>query len=334
MIGLVGLGLFLFIVVLNYTHWFSSRTSALNAGSQVIETEMGPIEYALVGDEGPVVLSLHGVPGGYDFGIGVANMLSLNESGFRVLSVSRPGYLRTPLNGLVSAESQADLYAALLDELAIDSVALLAVSGGGPSALALAQCHPERVWGMIMAITITRKWTLDDHAKSVVAFRRLPPILVNLSRWYIQQFALRLNPRRVVIQNVAVNTRVDPDALGSLADEIMADPERMAHLILSISFSAPMSTRWEGTLNDLDHQAELPNEPDYRAIRAPVFAVYGQQDALVPLEHVEYMVEHLPHVEIHIDPEGGHIPYFHHQWSFVQSRSVEFLWEHAPTVQD
>ena len=41
--------------------------STLNAESEIAETALGEIEYILKG-EGPVVLALHGGPGGYDQG--------------------------------------------------------------------------------------------------------------------------------------------------------------------------------------------------------------------------------------------------------------------------
>ena len=47
-------------------------------------------EYQLVGDSGPVLLFLHGTPGGYDQGTSVPEV--------RVLTPSRPGYLRTPID--------------------------------------------------------------------------------------------------------------------------------------------------------------------------------------------------------------------------------------------
>ena len=87
----------------------------LMTGSQVIETRRGPVEYAIVGDRGPVVLLLHGGIGGWDQGVALGvDLLSrdathpdyrqtLDEGAdllaepFRLVAPSRVGYLRTPL---------------------------------------------------------------------------------------------------------------------------------------------------------------------------------------------------------------------------------------------
>jgi 2-hydroxy-6-oxonona-2,4-dienedioate hydrolase len=82
------------------------------AGSRMLETASGPIEYAEVG-EGRPVLVIHGAGGGYDQGLDLA--AGLVRYGFRVIAVSRFGYLRTPLPKDASPAAQADAHAAVLD---------------------------------------------------------------------------------------------------------------------------------------------------------------------------------------------------------------------------
>jgi pimeloyl-ACP methyl ester carboxylesterase len=66
----------------------------ISTGGVIMQTRCGPIEYAVLG-EGPPLLSVHGAGGGFDQGLDLAE--SLARSGFRVIAVSRFGYLRTPL---------------------------------------------------------------------------------------------------------------------------------------------------------------------------------------------------------------------------------------------
>jgi hypothetical protein len=76
------------------------------------------VEFDLTGGEGSVVLSSHGGIGGVDQ---ARVMLGwLDPTHYRLLSVSRPGYLNTPLASGQSFEEQADLFAALLDALGIE----------------------------------------------------------------------------------------------------------------------------------------------------------------------------------------------------------------------
>jgi pimeloyl-ACP methyl ester carboxylesterase len=95
-----------------------------------VETAAGPVEYDLTPGDGPIVLASHGGWGGLDQARVLLDWLA--PAGYRLLSVSRPGYLATPLSSGRTMEEQADLFAALLDTLGIDAAGVLAVSSGGP----------------------------------------------------------------------------------------------------------------------------------------------------------------------------------------------------------
>lgn len=119
----------------------------LKSPSGMIETRFGPVEYASRG-EGPVLLSVHGGgAGGFDSGLIMCECFRKN--GFRVISPSRPGYLRTPLERGASFEEQADLLAAFIDALGLNSVAVAGASAGGPPGYLMAQRHPGRVKSLI-----------------------------------------------------------------------------------------------------------------------------------------------------------------------------------------
>lgn len=79
---------------LSYQHDIHVARERVLAGSQVIETACGPIEYAISGDGFPVLV-MHGAGGGYDQGLEIAR--SFVGDGFRFIVPSRFGYLRTPL---------------------------------------------------------------------------------------------------------------------------------------------------------------------------------------------------------------------------------------------
>ncbi|MDY6796419.1 MAG: hypothetical protein SWK76_14260 [Actinomycetota bacterium] len=77
----------------------------------------------------PQVLSVHGVPGGYDQAIMLGRPFTKN--GFATICPSRPGYLRTPLSTGRTIEEQADAMAALLDYLELEKVGVVCCSAGG-----------------------------------------------------------------------------------------------------------------------------------------------------------------------------------------------------------
>ncbi|HET6982807.1 MAG TPA: alpha/beta hydrolase, partial [Myxococcaceae bacterium] len=108
-------------------------------------------EYASRGS-GPPVLVVHGAGGGFDQGLALGERLI--DHGYRVIAMSRFGYLRTPMPADASAEAQADAHACLLDALGVDHAAVFGVSAGGPSTIQLCLRHPERCSAMILLVPL------------------------------------------------------------------------------------------------------------------------------------------------------------------------------------
>lgn len=131
-------------------------------GRRVIDTgtALGPVEVVIVksgnsNKETPPVLVVHGIFGGIDQGC----LLARNHlpSDCQVISVSRFGYLGSPLPSAIDTNDrvqvvfhQADALAAVLDELDIDRAVVFATSAGATSALAFAMQHSKRCAGLIL----------------------------------------------------------------------------------------------------------------------------------------------------------------------------------------
>src|SRR5690242_8650438 len=126
---LAGFGVF---VYLEYSRDIRAARARISSGSEVINTSCGPIEYAEAGT-GPAVLVIHGAGGGFDQGLDLAQPLI--DAGFRVIAMSRFGYLRTPMPAVASPEAQADAHACLLGALKIGRVGVIGGSAGAPSAM-------------------------------------------------------------------------------------------------------------------------------------------------------------------------------------------------------
>ncbi|UCG02698.1 MAG: alpha/beta hydrolase, partial [Candidatus Heimdallarchaeota archaeon] len=135
---LIVLVVIIILLIISYLRWKKSVLRVMDDG-EVMETAMGKIHYKLTG-EGPVLFFMHGGPGGIDQAYFLDDMV---EEGYYILTVSRPGYLRTPF-APYSYEEQVDQYIVLLDKLAIDKVVPMGYSAGGPLALNFANKYPER----------------------------------------------------------------------------------------------------------------------------------------------------------------------------------------------
>src|SRR5262245_43436239 len=124
-----------------FVSWRRRLLARVLRGGEIAETASGPVEFARVGT-GPVILHFHGGATGYDQTLALC--WDVQETGFTVLTPSRPGYVRTPLAAGATPEQAADAMANLLDVLRIGKVCIMGTSGGGPTALQFALRHPGR----------------------------------------------------------------------------------------------------------------------------------------------------------------------------------------------
>ncbi len=88
---LVAAGVAIFsLALLACWSWKHGRLAALRAGSALVQTARGPIEYAITG-EGPPLLVIHGGMGGYDQALGLGALVNRHSGGhgFTVLAPSR-----------------------------------------------------------------------------------------------------------------------------------------------------------------------------------------------------------------------------------------------------
>ena len=138
--------------------WKQSLAEKLVDESVVVMTDAGKVEYALQG-QGPMVAVLHGTPGGYDQVFASSGSVPDEMS---LLAISRPGYLRTPIESGRTPQAQADLLAALLDNLNEKKITVVGVSGGGPAALQFALRHPDRTQALILLSARTKAHPLSD----------------------------------------------------------------------------------------------------------------------------------------------------------------------------
>ena len=124
-------------------------TARLLRDSHVATTACGPIEYSEVGS-GPAVLAIHGAGGGYpqmaEFGD------TLAPAGFRVVAVSRFGYLQTPSPIHADVKEQAAAHACLLDSLGITTAAVFGVSAGAPSSIQFCLDFPARCSALVLLV--------------------------------------------------------------------------------------------------------------------------------------------------------------------------------------
>jgi pimeloyl-ACP methyl ester carboxylesterase len=280
-----------------------------------VATRRGPVECAIVG-EGPAVLALHGAMGGHDQSLLLAR--TLGAPGFRYVCLSRPGYLGTDLARGRTPREQADLYRDVLDALGVDRAAVLAVSGGGPSALQFAASHRDRCWGAVIVSSVCSR----NHVRLPLA-------------WYLMKLTARCGPLVAAMRRKAAS---DPEraARRSIPDpalraRTLADLEAGPLLhALQLSTLDRMRLRLPGTENDVA-VTRGALALDLERIAVPVLVVHGTGDRVAPFAQGQAMASRIPAAELLALEGGDHVAIFTHREQ-ARARVAEFLRAHAPAA--
>lgn len=282
------------VVHLTYSRDRRETRNRLIAGSQVIQTRHGPLEYTALGD-GPPVLVVHGAGGGYDQGVLLARAFS--GEGFRWIIPSRFGYLRTSKPADASPAAQADAFVDLLDSLGIGRTGLLAMSGGVPPSLQLAALHPERTSALVLLSSA-------PYTPLTGANQKLPvPIWVyhalfssDFPYWVLQRVA------RAPLERMF---DVSPALRAGLTRE-----ERVMVAEMVDSFQ-PVTWRIDGIRNEV---AAIYPRASYhlKAINSPTLVVHAADDHISPFSVAEYTARQIRGAQFLPLATGGHLLLGHH----------------------
>ncbi len=294
-LGLAALGLLALaasVVYYAYQRDIRRERERVASGSEVVQTRCGPIEYAAMGD-GPAVLIFHGAGGGFDQPLDAARELAAR--GFRVVTLSRFGYLRTPRPADASAVAQADAHACLLDALQIKRAAIVGVSAGAPSSMQFALRHPDRCTALVLLVPLAYAPRSDAplaKPQAVARFMLEHAVKSDFFFWLAMQAA-----PSTVVRNILA---VPPEALAR-ADA--AEQARIARLMRQI---LPLSERQQGLLNDIAVASSLPRY-ELERIAVPALVISLEDDLYGTFESARYTAQHIPAAKFVSFPTGGHL---------------------------
>jgi 2-hydroxy-6-oxonona-2,4-dienedioate hydrolase len=261
--------------------------------SELAATPCGPIEYAAAGT-GPPLFVVHGAGGGFDQGLSIG--APLVARGYRVIAVSRFGYLRTPLPTDASAAAQADAHECLLDALGVERAAVIGASAGAPSALQLAVRHPERVAALVLMVPAA--YAPRPGGEAAV---RTPPGTLRLFEtalrfdfmfWAIRRAAPTLMIRGVLGTPPELVERADAAErarVGAMLDEIL-----------------PVSDRRLGLVNDAIVTTTITRYA-LEQVSAPTLTISAADDLYGTYEAARYTAEQIVGARFVGYPDGGHV---------------------------
>lgn len=322
-ITLVFMLLLLVWTIVTFRRWKRSLLSVLESGSEIATTSIGEIEYVLKGS-GPVVLFLHGAPGGYDQGLLECDLW--NKEGFSVLSVSRPGYLRTPLSIGPTFEEQADALEALLVSLGISEVAVLGASAGGPIALQFAIRYPERVKSLILMAAVSNEYSVsEDQKDSILGRIFLSNTAADVGVW-IFDILSRRRPSMSMKMAFKQTVGLDSNDLNDYVKQVMSIPEQVLWFKRFIRTTSPMSPRMIGLNNDIEKLESISIE-NVESIKCPTMVVHGTVDLDVSFSNAEFSANSIPNAKLYSIENVGHVVWLGEHVSQMNSDLVEFLRE-------
>ena len=257
------------------------------------------VEYAEWGDPaGFPVLVMHGTPGSRRGRW--SDAAALAATGARQIGMNRPGYGgSTRLVGRTVADVVPDVLA-VADALGVGRFAISGTSGGGPHALAVAALAPDRVVRCRVTSSVAPFGIagffdgMDPHNveewELVAAGRGLPEVT-----------------RRVALMRDRV--RDDP---ASIYNDLALPASDQASLGEQAAFAVRRESLSEALLTPhgwYDDDVAFTKDWgfDLALVRAPVELRYGRHDVFVPPRHGDWLAAALPHAEVTLWQDRGHL---------------------------
>jgi pimeloyl-ACP methyl ester carboxylesterase len=286
------------------------RTKAEDRASLALRLPDGRrLSYAEFGDpHGLPVLAIHGTPGSrFMFGLtdGAAR-----ERGLRVIAPDRPGYGHSDYRRSPSLVQSAEDFVSLADELGVDRLAVIGVSGGGPHAIATASAIPDRV--ALLAL-VSPVGPVAECRKQVRMSRMHRLIFTRMGRspqacatffWSLRSM-VRWAPG---VAYRALQQRVTP------ADRfVLSGPEVKANL--QIAIREGLKPGIKGALQDLRLFCS-PWGLTLGEIDVPSVMWQGSDDTIVPPSVAYHLAAQLPNCRLDVIQEAGHY------WGFANFARV------------
>jgi pimeloyl-ACP methyl ester carboxylesterase len=293
--------------------WSDRLMASVDARATVLRTARGDVQLARDG-QGPPVLVSHGGPGGFD--LGLAWCRHLRDGGCELLAPSRPGYLRTPLQSGRSPESQADLYAAILDALHIEHATIVGFSSGGPSAVHFAARHPDRTTALILEAAI-----LLPFKPPINALQRAT-IESSLLVWLSYQITSRMPKLMARFSVDGMSAGLNKEQKRAAANWIESDPTRLERIQEMSACTAPQQYRQPGWANDKVNEAGLAPLP-FADIATPTLIAHGTNEGIVPVAHATNAADQIPGAELILVAEGHHALSLSRNYRPIAARQLE-----------
>jgi pimeloyl-ACP methyl ester carboxylesterase len=273
--------------------------------NKVINTKLGDIEYRSIG-KGIPILFIHG---GHSNCNETLCLKGFHLEKFQLITPSRPGYGKTPLNGNRTPKQTADLIIELVNHLSLDNVIVYGISAGGLTAIELASNYPNRVSKLILASAISKKW-LDDQGKMYITAKKMFNPKMEKFVWGMVRIVSLIFPN-MIARGFYPQFTTNPKH--NLKKDDVKD------LISTIKHYNSKT----GFLNDIDQSID---DETISNIKCPTLIIHSENDNSVPIEHALHsnkMIENS--VIAKLNNEWGHLFWIGKDSNESIKRTIEFI---------
>jgi pimeloyl-ACP methyl ester carboxylesterase len=250
-----------------------------------IEIEGGAVNYAEIGS-GPAIIFVHGLGGCWQNWL--ENMPRMAELGYRAIALDLPGFGSSALpRSKISIPGYGRLLDRFREALGVGTCALVGNSMGGFVAAEVAIGEPEWVERLVL---------VSSAGISHASMRRGPVVAG-------ARISVATNP---LLNRIEFASMRRPGLRELAFGKVMRHPEQMPRELLvefmTPALGAPGFLPAVAALTGYDLLDKL------RRIRVPTLVVWGRDDLVVPATDAAGFIERIPHAELVVFEDCGHVP--------------------------
>jgi pimeloyl-ACP methyl ester carboxylesterase len=274
---------------------------------KVINTRLGDIEYSSIGRGIPILF----VHGGHSNCKETLCYKGFDLEKFQLITPSRPGYGKTPLNGNRTPKQAADLIAELINYLSLEKVVVYGISAGGLTAIELAANYSDKVGKLILSSAISKKW-LDENEKTYKTAQIIFNPKVEKITWGMVKLFSRILPNMIA---KSFYPQFSKRPIHKLKDN---DIKELLSAIKHYNSG-------HGFLNDID---QTLTELTITKIKCPTLIIHSKIDSSVPFEHALHSNKMIKQsVLVELNNEWGHLFWIGTDSDMPIKKTIEFIVE-------
>ncbi len=279
-------------------------------------TRLGQTDYYLDGGSGPLLAGFHGSPGSAAQILAIMDKMGLAPPLCRRLAIDRAGYNRAPLDSRRKITEQADLFAALLDELHIEAVDLIvAFSGGGIMALEFASRHPGRVKKLLLLSAIT-----GPHASYSSSWGQ--KLMVTIPVMNTMTAMSYLFPGLAIKGIIAFMSNFSAAKRRREYRNVAASREDRDFLLKILRLNYPFGHLKPGLTNET--RQFLAVTDNYAKLKLPILDIHGCCDSDVDFAHAESLCKRIGSASLIGMEDGYHLVMVGERFEKIKGQIFDF----------